>query len=324
MTAPHQDDIAAEEASSIEETRDQLASLEGRSDFMADLERQGLQSMLHEMTGEHPLGTVLEIHLRGGDAEHSAPAAQAASMLNAWQDAVALLGDAFTASDTDLADPQRVTLQRRERHELRVLAPAPGSLLLTLLVPGTADRGEPLQQSLMPGTREAREAERALVDLVQALPDADEAFDDSAEAAIAAARPALQQGLGAIAKSVREHQTYMDLTLRRPREQASRAHLEPAYAAGMMGVLDETVTESSSERREGRLDGMRTRKRRFWLILDDDTEISGGVPDDLLEVVRTNLDQRVSVDLEVSRTRRPGHEGRSRYILRNLGLAHLP
>lgn len=319
MTAPHQDPIAADNASIIEETRQQLASLRGRNDFMADLERQGLQSMLYEITGEHPLGTVLEIHLQSNDDEHSAPAAQAASMLDAWQDAVALLGAAFTASDSDLADPQRVTLQRRERHELRVLAPAPGSLLLTLLVPGSADPGEPMQQSLVPGTREAREAERALVDLVQALPDSGETFDESAEAAIAAARPALQQGLGAIAKSVREHHTHMDLTLRRPREQVSHAHLEPAYAAGMMGVLDETVTESSIERREGRLDGMRTRKRKFWLILDDDTEISGGVPDDLLEVVRNNLDERVSVDLEVSRTRRPGHEGRSRYILRNLG-----
>ncbi|WP_163513243.1 hypothetical protein [Fodinicola acaciae] len=70
-------------------------------------------------------------------------------------------------------------------------------------------------------------------------------------------------------------------------------------------VLAESLSESQVERRtitmQGRLDGVRTRRRIFYLELDTGRDIHGAIGTDLLEDIRANLDHQVVATLEETR-----------------------
>jgi hypothetical protein len=292
--------------------RDQVDALAPQGDPAAMLLRQSYASLLHDLTGEDASGTRLELHFDGDRVqEHRAPAEQLYEVLSAFQGATALVGESLRPTVVD--EPQRITDQRRGRHQLDVLAPAPGSLVLTVVpAPGVPDAA---------GDAPTTWAEMALAHLVNTLPD-DDTLSEAAQGAILASNTTLRAGLALIARSVERTGSDLTMTLRRPARQATRARLGRTTARLVLALAEEPVTVTEHERHEGVLDGMRTRKRMFWLVLDSGEEISGGVPEHLLDTVRANMGSRVSADVDVTRIGPEGRLGRPRYVLRSIGLTN--
>ena len=85
-------------------------------------------------------------------------------------------------------------------------------------------------------------------------------------------------------------------------------------------VLQSSLRESREdvgyETVSGRLDGVRTRRRIFYLERDTGTTIQGAVAPDLLDEIKENLDRPVTARLRVVRTTTiDGRRGRPVYEL---------
>ncbi|RBY87085.1 hypothetical protein DQ244_17250 [Blastococcus sp. TBT05-19] len=294
--------------------RDNIAALEVDDGPFARLRRQSQASLLQDVTGEDASGTRLELRFGGSRVVgHRAPADQLYEVLEALQRATALVGDSLRPTVTD---PQRITDQRIGRHQLDVLAPSPGSVVLTV-VPAS----EPPD---LFGHEPTTWAEMALAQLVGTLPDDEDEDGDllseAAQGAILASTSTVRAALAALARSIERTDADLTLTLRRPSRVTTRSRLGRRTARLVLAIADEPITLTERHRYEGTLDGLRTRKRMFWLILDNGEEISGGIPERLLGAVRANLGQRVSVDVESTRQGPEGRLGRPRHILSSLGM----
>ena len=83
--------------------------------------------------------------------------------------------------------------------------------------------------------------------------------------------------------------------------------IDSVLSAEQAGVLKSSLSESRVDRRtitiQGRLDGVRTKRRIFYLEPESGAEIHGAVDLELLEAVRTNLDRQIFATLEEERIR---------------------
>ncbi len=84
----------------------------------------------------------------------------------------------------------------------------------------------------------------------------------------------------------------------------------------LQGSLRESREDVGYETVSGRLDGVRTRRRIFYLERDTGSTIQGAVAPDLLDKIKENLDRPVTARLRVVRTTTiDGRRGRPVYEL---------
>jgi hypothetical protein len=144
-------------------------------------------------------------------------------------------------------------------------------------------------------------AERAVDELVSVLPRSPE--DDASLEAVLGQRPTVRNAVNDIVNAVPKLAESMDsrLTLRTGDTIGSVISAEQARV--LKGNLNEARIDVRTVVMAGRLDGVRTSRRLFYLDLPSGSEIRGAVDLELLEDVRINLNREVIATLEEQRVR---------------------
>jgi hypothetical protein len=146
-------------------------------------------------------------------------------------------------------------------------------------------------------------AETAALGLVQRLPESAE--DDRALDAILAGSPATRRAISEVVEAARTA-SGLTLTYATPQGETARSSLTAEQAGLLHDSLAVTSQEVTRETIVGLLEGMRTRRRMFYLIREDGTEIDGAIDENLLAEAKADLDKRVTAVVESSRTQTVG------------------
>jgi hypothetical protein len=164
-------------------------------------------------------------------------------------------------------------------------------------------------------------AERAVRELVTVLPRSSD--DDASLDAVLAQRLTVRNAVGDIANAVPSKARALDFKL----TPQSGEPITSVLSAEQARVLKDSLSESRVETRTytvpGRLDGVRTRRRIFYLEPDSGPEIHGAIDLELLESVRDNLNRHVLARLHEETIRSVGGK-RSRPVYRLLELQESP
>jgi hypothetical protein len=144
-------------------------------------------------------------------------------------------------------------------------------------------------------------AERAVRELVSVLPSS--ADDDASLDAVLAQRPTVRNAVNDIAQAVPQRAEGLGLRM----VPVSGEAIESVLSVEQAGVLKSSLAESRLDLRtiniRGRLDGVRTKRRIFYLQPASGAEIHGAVDLELMESVRANLDQHIIATVEEARLR---------------------
>ncbi|GAA4756352.1 hypothetical protein [Gordonia alkaliphila] len=157
-------------------------------------------------------------------------------------------------------------------------------------------------------------AERAAAELIALLPESDS--DDVAVAAIPAHARAVRNVVNDLVKTV-EASAGVGLTLSSSEGDQSVGVMTKDQAFQIGADLRESKIERQIDNDvEGRLDGVRTRRRIFFLELADGSTREGGYDPELAETVKQHLDRPVLAKIErVRRIQRAGQPGHWSYRL---------
>lgn len=145
--------------------------------------------------------------------------------------------------------------------------------------------------------------ERALSELVEVLPENPQ--DDRALDAIIGQRVPVRLAVGQLVAAATRARG-LDLTLTIPGHDPVASVLSADQAVVLKDSLAETDVERRVTRLFGRLDGVRTKRRIFYLEDADGKEITGAIDEGRMRDVHDALDQLVQITVEVSRTRTKG------------------
>jgi hypothetical protein len=144
-------------------------------------------------------------------------------------------------------------------------------------------------------------AERAARELVTVLPRS--ADDDASLDAVLAQRPTVRNAVNDIAQAVPKRADALGFRM----VLVSGEAIDSVLSVAQANVLKSSLSESRVDRRtitiRGRLDGVRTKRRIFYLEPESGPEIHGAVDLELLEAVRDNLDRQIIATLEEERIR---------------------
>jgi len=156
-------------------------------------------------------------------------------------------------------------------------------------------------------------SERAVKELCDFLPA--NGSDDGALDAVLLQRDTVRNAISDIVGAVGRH-AGINLTL----DPTGGEELTRSLTIDQARVLQHSLRESREdvgyETVSGRLDGVRTRRRIFYLERDTGASIKGAVADDLLDEIKVNLDCPVTAKLRVVRTTTiDGRRGRPVYEL---------
>jgi hypothetical protein len=160
-------------------------------------------------------------------------------------------------------------------------------------------------------------AELALRELIRALPESAE--DEAALDAIAVADPVVRRAVGDLVLRRKGELLDVGFRLELTDDEPVESHLSPVQVKALRRTLNIASEDRTVEVRRGRLDGVRSRRRIFYLV-SGGSEIHGLVDEELLPTVKAKLDQMVDVRLEVivSRTK-AGRASHRRYRLLGFG-----
>lgn len=155
-------------------------------------------------------------------------------------------------------------------------------------------------------------ASQALVRLVNLLPESTQ--DDNLAIRVLASRVPTARAIDQVAQVARRLDG-IAVHLTGGRSDA-HAVLDDEQARMVTELLKDTTTQVQRQRVSGRLDGMRFKRREFFLEVGDDHDIVGTVDEDLVARIPPLLDQRVIATLEqVVRTTAAGVRRRPAYRL---------
>lgn len=140
---------------------------------------------------------------------------------------------------------------------------------------------------------------KAARELVNVLPSSPE--DDAALDAMLAQRPTVRNAVSDIANAVPKRASAMGLQLTGSSGEATASVLSADQASVLKENLRETRIDKRVVTMSGRLDGIRTKRRIFYLETESGTEIHGAMDIESLEDIRENLDRQVVVRLEEER-----------------------
>ncbi len=136
-------------------------------------------------------------------------------------------------------------------------------------------------------------------ELVTVLPAS--ADDDAALDAVLAQRPTVRNAVGDIVQAMPRKGEGLGFLLTPSSGEAVSSMLSRYQASVLKDSLKETRIDRSQIPLRGRLDGIRTKRRIFYLDLPSGAEIHGAVDLESLDEVRANLDRQVTILVERER-----------------------
>jgi hypothetical protein len=265
--------------------------------WLDDLARASLSAAEAKFSEEPEATPLLRVSLRG---VHDLDVQISYVLTKAVQDATAKIGHVLRDPKSEVA---AVYAGDRERARLIQRGQSGGMILFGFPVI------EPISSNTyITGIVETL-AERAARELVSVLPRSSD--DDASLDAVLAQRPTVRNAVHDIVNAVPSQTQGLDFRLTR----VTGETIDSVLSAEQATVLRSSLTEASREVRTvtmaGRLDGVRTRRRIFYLELESGSDIHGAIDIEQLEDVRQNLDRPVIVTLKEERvttvTGRKGH-----------------
>jgi hypothetical protein len=142
-------------------------------------------------------------------------------------------------------------------------------------------------------------SERAVKELCDFLPA--NGSDDGALDAVLLQRDTVRNAVSDIVNAVTKHAGVSMAFTPTTGEQITRS-MTVEQARILQGSLRESREAVGYETVRGRLDGVRTRRRIFYLDRESGGTIQGAVSEDLLDQIKENLDRPVTARLRVVRT----------------------
>jgi hypothetical protein len=283
--------------------REALPGVRGKS-WLEEAARASLRAAHGKFFGS-PSEPLLKVELRSA---RQIGAYDTALVSMALQNATAKLAHV-------LRDPKKEWTQaRRKDREEALLVPrgqAGGTLFFGF--PSTAEDDE---ESFFPDHHVASLSETAARELCEILPGSPE--DDAAIDAVLGQRTTIRSAVSDLVDAVTETACGLSLDLTTTGVQHVTSQLSTTQAEVLMDSLRETRTDRRTQTMIGRLDGVRTRRRIFYLELETGEEIQGAVgPDEaLMAEIRRHLDGRVVATVESERVESMGgRRGRPTYRL---------
>lgn len=175
-----------------------------------------------------------------------------------------------------------------------------------------------VEDEVPPGTLAGAVSETLAVqaarELVTILPASRE--DDAALDAVLAQRPTIRNAVNGIVKAVPPKADGLSFQLRPSSGEPVSSVLSREQASVLRDSLEAIRVETRPVVMAGRLDGVRTRRRIFYLEPDSGGEIHGALDLESLDDIRANLDRHIVVRLEEERTESAsGQRSQPRYRL---------
>lgn len=246
-----------------------VARLTRQSLEAAATESEALSGLLFELKHKHQ--AELELHLDGPSVhEHSTNAEKFANLLRGFADAV----KEITKSALD---------RERMVSNLLVVAPVPGSVqvILRAAPPSEVDGHFDIARSETQDSNSLR-----LVATLIARANDDDPQGAIVEGLLSELPARARPGIRRIARAVSESDWVIEGTLRRPREQDEKIHLQGAGARRLLVALDAREVERSEVAIEGHVDGQRWSLGTMWFAPLVGAPIEGAVIDqELLQQV---------------------------------------
>lgn len=242
------------------------------------------------------------------DSAGSISSASSAKITQAITNTTAMLG-AYRAATFEKPPPTRMHHSYRDRYSL-VAVGSVGNVIEF----GFREFGADDAPGLVDVSEIETVTEAAVRDLVELLPDT--AVDDSTLDSVLSLPVTQRVGLGYLVEAVRDTALGVSLGLA-----GQYGLLSTAQAAVLSDALTEQRTTTRTVRMEGVLDGLRTRRRIFYL--DADHSYYGSVDDDLLPQLPRFMGQIVQVEMEETVVRQAsGRAGRPAYRLKSIDGEH--
>lgn len=144
-------------------------------------------------------------------------------------------------------------------------------------------------------------AERAVDELVSVLPRS--AQDDASLDAVLGQRPTVRNAVNDIVNALPKLAQSVDFQLTHRSGETIGSVISAEQAQVLRGNLSEARIDVHTVVMTGRLDGVRTSRRLFYLDLPNGSEIRGAVGLELLDDVRVSLNREVIATLEEQRVR---------------------
>lgn len=186
------------------------------------------------------------------------------------------------------------TINQADRNRVRLMPRAAGTSIF-FDFPDTPSTSE-----MLPLGRTETLAEMAAFSLIERLPQSGE--DDATLDALLSEPDAIKQAIDRLARAAVASDGFgLEISTRDRRGEHAVITFDQAR------VLSENLNLASHDVKvsdlRGTLDGMRTKRRLFYLITADESEISGAVDEELLDQVREQLGRQVQARIETTRIR---------------------
>jgi len=268
--------------------RNAMQEITGDS-WLDDLARASLSAADAKFSADYVRRPVLQVVFPG---LHDIDARDSYLVTKAIQDATAKLAHIIRKpqSEISMAHPA-------DRAKARLIQRGQAGNMILFSFP----RSEESLNTYIPGTVVETLAERAVRELVTVLPSSTD--DSVALDAVLAQRPTVRNAVSDIVDAVPKMSNGVGLRLTPATGDAVTSILSTDQA----NVLKDSLKESRVDRRvvtiSGRLDGVRTKRRIFYLEPEyGGADIYGALDLELLDDIRRNLDRRVVVRLQEERT----------------------
>lgn len=235
-------------------------------------------------------------------------------VMMAIQKATAKLGHLISDPSSD---DNRALRQYREKAPLRLLGQNASTMVFGF--PKSSLAMAP-QVDAFEGVTLTTLSERAVLDLVTLLPEHGE--DDTALDSVLVRRRVERSAVSDIVKAVHETSHGIQLVFE-PKglrtDQTFPSQLSVDQAETLRDSLRQTEIERKVIHVRGTLDGMRTKRRLFYLEQDNGPSIQGAVGDDLLPQLRMHMSRHVHAIIEEVRySEKSGKRGRPSYSLMSI------
>lgn len=289
--------------------REATADIRGTS-WLAEAARSSLRAADSKFYGT-PSGPLLRVEMRG---HRRIGVHDTAVVAMAIQDATAKIGRI-------IRNPHQESTQARKKdRELAILIPR-GQSGSTLFFGFPVSKDEH-SESLLPGRDGPSLSETAMRELLEILPGSSD--DDAAVDAVLGQRITVRNAVSDIVEAVDETATELHLEFTSVGDERLSSQLSTAHASVLRDGLREIRTDRREEVLTGRLDGVRTRRRIFYLELETGEEVHGaiGPEPELMAEIRRYLDRRIIATIESQRVETiAGRRSRPTYRLLRLDAA---
>ena len=267
--------------------RDRMREITGDS-WLDDLARASLAAADAKFSPDYVIPPILRVVFAGlRDVE----ARDSYLVTKAVQDATAKLGHIIRKPQTETS-----AAYASDRLKAPLIQRGQAGNIILFGFPAAEDEST---SGTLAGTAVETLAVRATRELVSVLPSSSD--DDAALDAVLAQRLTIRNAVNDIVNAVPRKATGLGLQL----TPSSGEIIASVVSAEQASMLKDSLKETRVDRRiitvSGRLDGVRTKRRIFYLEPESGGEIHGALDRELLDDIRVNLDRQVVVRLQEER-----------------------